>query len=245
MLFRRTEKIEIPQYGKFEGYANRDSLHYRNIYGLHPIDTLYRGTLRRPGFCRAWDAFVKLGMTDDSYMMEHVDTMTKREFLNSFLAYHPTDSVELKLMHYLNIPQDIMDIPEKFEWLGLFSNEEIGLKQGTPAQILQHILEDKWKMQPDDKDMIVMWHKLGYQLHGELKMIHSYMITEGENAKQTAMARTVGLPLGMVAKRIITGEINKTGVQLPVHKEVYLPLLDELKNYGIHFTEIEVPYQGY
>ncbi|MEM9022539.1 MAG: saccharopine dehydrogenase C-terminal domain-containing protein, partial [Bacteroidota bacterium] len=114
-LFRRTEFIDIEGYGKFEGYANRDSLMYREVYGLEDIPTIYRGTLRRPGFSRAWDVFVKLGATDDSYVMENVDNMTNRQFINSFLAYNPHDSVELKLMHYLHVDQD-SDIMEKLEW---------------------------------------------------------------------------------------------------------------------------------
>ncbi|MCL4856815.1 MAG: saccharopine dehydrogenase NADP-binding domain-containing protein, partial [Flavobacteriales bacterium] len=105
-LFRRTEIIEIEGYGKFEGYANRDSLQYREIYGLKDIPTMYRGTLRKPGFCRAWDVFVQLGATDDSYVMEGSEEMTNRDFINSFLAYNITDSVELKFKHYLNIRQD-------------------------------------------------------------------------------------------------------------------------------------------
>ena len=105
-LFRRTEYINIDGYGRFEGYANRDSLWYREIYGLDDVPTIYRGTLRRPGFCRAWDVFVKLGATDDDYVLEDSENMTYREFINTFLAYNETDSVELKLMAYLKIDQD-------------------------------------------------------------------------------------------------------------------------------------------
>ena len=96
-LFRRTEMIYIPEYGYFEGYANRDSLKYLNMYGLEDIKTMYRGTLRRPGFCKAWDIFIQLGATDDSYQMEGVDRMTHRQFINSFLSYNPNDSIEVKI----------------------------------------------------------------------------------------------------------------------------------------------------
>lgn len=243
-LFRRTEFIEIPEYGRFEGYANRDSLRYRSVYGLENIPTIYRGTLRRPGFCRAWDVFVKLGMTDDSYQLEGVSEMTHRSFLNTFLAYNPNDSVELKLMHYLQIPQD-SDLMEKLEWLDLFEATPVGLNKATPAQVLQHILEKKWNMDPADKDMIVMWHKFGYTLNGEEKMIASHMIRKGVNAEQTAMAETVGLPVGIATRMILEGVIHTPGVHLPITKEIYVPMLKELAEVGITFEEREIPYQGY
>lgn len=243
-LFRRTEFINIEGYGRFEGYANRDSLQYRKVYGLEEIPTIYRGTLRRPGFCRAWDVFVKLGMTDDSYVIEGSENMTHRQFINSFLAYNPNDSVELKLMHYLQIPQD-SELMEKLEWLGLFNDEKITIHEATPAQILQHILEKKWSLSPGDKDMIVMFHKFGYELNGERQMIESYMITKGEDESHTAMSKTVGLPVAIATKLILQEKIFSPGVHLPITREIYEPMLTELEKLGIIFTEQNVPYQGY
>ena len=194
-VFRRTEIIEIEDYGRFEAYANRDSLNYRRTYGIEDIPTIYRGTLRRPGFCRSWDVFVKLGMTDDSYTLENSAHMTFRDFTNTFLAYDKHNSVELKLMHYLNIPQD-SELMEKLRWIGIFDDTKVGLPNATPAQILQHILEQRWSLQEDDRDMIVMFHKFGYEVNGVKKMRHSYMVTKGRNSRETAMARTVGLTGG-------------------------------------------------
>lgn len=243
-VFRRTEVIDIPEYGRFEGYANRDSLKYREVYDLKGIPTIYRGTLRRPGYCRSWNVFVSLGMTDDSYHLEGIENMTFRQFTNLFLPYHPSDSVELKLMHYLQIPQD-SDLMEKIEWLGLLENEPIGLEKATPAQILQKKLEEKWKLEEDDKDMIVMFHKFGYRLNGELKMLESSMVTIGDDARETAMSKTVGLPVGIATRLITEGVIHSPGVRLPIWKEVYRPMLAELDQLGISFQEKEVPYQGY
>lgn len=243
-LFRRIEFIDIPEYGRFEGYANRDSLKYRSVYGLENIPTIFRGTLRRPGFCRAWDVFVKLGMTDDSYELEGVSEMTHRSFINTFLAYNETDSVELKLMHYLLIPQD-SELMEKLEWLGIFDDTPVGLQKATPAQVLQKILEKKWTMKPEDKDMIVMWHKFGFSLNGEDKMIESHMVRKGKNAEDTAMAETVGLPVGIATRMILQEIITTPGVQIPITKEIYEPMLAELAEEGIVFTEREVPYKGY
>ncbi|MEN7548394.1 saccharopine dehydrogenase C-terminal domain-containing protein [Rapidithrix thailandica] len=237
-LFRRSEVIEVEGYGRFEGYANRDSLKYLDVYGLRGIPTIYRGTLRRPGFSRAWNIFVQLGATDDSYMMEGVEQMTHRQFINSFLSYNPHDSVELKLMHYMHLDQD-SDVMEKLEWLGMFEDTPIGLKEGTPAQVLQHILEKKWALTEEDKDMIVMWHKLIYELDGKETFLTSSLVVEGDDHQNTAMAKTVGLPLAIATKLILNGKLKLKGVQYPTSPEIYHPVLEELKKAGINFVEKE------
>ncbi|MFY0651182.1 MAG: saccharopine dehydrogenase NADP-binding domain-containing protein [Cyclobacteriaceae bacterium] len=238
-LFKRTEIIHIPEYGYFEGYANRDSLKYLEAYQLGDIHTLYRGTLRRPGFCKAWNVFVQLGATDDSYEMKNVGAMTHRQFINSFLSYNPNDSIELKLAHYMNLELD-SEIMYKLKWLGVFSDELVGISKGTPAQILEHILKKKWTMAPDDKDMIVMWHKFQYLQGGIRKEIQSHMVIEGTDATNTAMSKTVGLPLAVTAKLILTGQLTVMGVKIPTEKIIYEPVLSELRSYGINFAEREV-----
>lgn len=244
-LFRRTEFLNIDGYGKFEAYANRDSLKYTNIYGLNNIPTMYRGTIRKVGFSRAWNVFVQLGMTDDSYSIEDSENMSFRDFTNLFLAYSPTDSVELKFRSYLKIDQD--DIMwDKFLELNLFNpNKKVGLKNATPAQILQKILSEEWTLKADDKDMIVMQHKFGYQLNTEKYQIESSMVIKGDDQTYTAMAKTVGLPVAMATLKILNGDIKTPGVQLPITKEVYEPILKELEEYGITFVEKHVPYLGY
>ncbi len=244
-VFRRTEIIDIPGYGKFEGYANRDSLKYRELYGLMDVPTIYRGTLRRVGFCRAWDTFVQLGMTDDSYIMEESMNMTHRQFVNCFLPYSVHDTVELKLMHYMKFDQDdtIMD---KLEWLDLFKEEPIGLdKPSTPAQILQRILEKKWTLNPGDKDMIVMWHRICAKSKGEEheREIHSSLVVIGDDEPRTAMAKTVGLPVAISAKLLLSGKIDRKGIHAPMYPDLYNPILDELEAYGIKFVEREIPVE--
>ncbi len=238
-LFRRTEIIEIDGYGKFEGYANRDSLKYRSVYDLENIPTIYRGTLRKVGFCRAWNIFVQLGATDDSYVLEGSENMTYRDFINSFLAYDPHNSVELKLRHFLKIDQDDY-IWDKLVWLGIFTDKKVALKNATPAQILQKILEDKWTLKEDDKDMIAMWHKFTYELNGEMKEIHSSMVYIGTDQTYTAMSDTVGLPVGICSKMILDGVIKRKGVQIPIHKEIYEPVMKALEKYGMIYTEKQV-----
>jgi saccharopine dehydrogenase (NAD+, L-glutamate forming) len=244
-LFRRTEFLEIEGYGRFEAYANRDSLKYQSVYGLDSIKTLYRGTIRRVGFSRAWNMFVQLGMTDDSYTIDDSENMSYRDFVNSFLPYSPTDSVELKFRHALKIDQDDI-VWDKLEEVDIFNKTKmVELKNATPAQILQKILMDSWTLEEHDKDMIVMYHKFGYELNGKMHQIDSTMVTIGEDQTYTAMAKTVGLPVAIATMAILNEKITTPGVQIPIKKEVYEPILKELEDFGIQFTEKEVPYLGY
>jgi len=248
-LFRRTEIIDIPEHGKFEGYANRDSLKYRKIYGLENIKTMYRGTLRKPGFCRAWNCFVELGLTDDSFELENSESMTARELINTFLAYNPHDSVELKLRQYLKIDQDDNELWERLEWLGLFSNFRPGIAKASPARMLQAILEEKWKMEEEDRDMIVMWHLFRYSIANEEKSLVSSMVCLGEDQKHTAMAKTVGLPMAIFARLFLQNKLSKEikglslikGCVLPLSSKIYEPVLRELKDFGIYFKEFSAP----
>jgi saccharopine dehydrogenase-like NADP-dependent oxidoreductase len=244
-LFRRTEYLEVKGYGRFEAYANRDSLKYQSAYGLENIKTLYRGTMRRVGFSRAWQNFVMLGMTDDSYTIDDSENMSYRDFVNSFLPYSPTDSVELKFRHQLKIDQDDI-VWDKLVELDIFNaTKMVELKKATPAQILRKILLDSWTLDHNDKDMIVMYHKFGFKLNGKLQQIDSTMVCIGEDQTYTAMAKTVGLPVAIATLDILNGKIKTPGVQIPITKEVYEPILRALENFGIEFQEKEVPYFGY
>ncbi|GAB4245929.1 MAG: saccharopine dehydrogenase C-terminal domain-containing protein [Ekhidna sp.] len=235
-LFKRTEMIYIPGHGYFEGYANRDSLAYLDVYSLRGIKTLYRGTLRRPGYCSSWDVFVQLGATDDTYEMENVEEMTHRQFINSFLSYNPNDSVELKLAHYMNLAID-SDIMFRLKWLGMFDETLVGLQKGTPAQILEHILKKKWTLEKQDKDMIVMWHKFNFVDNGKPRQVESSMVALGDDDINTAMSKTVGLPLAIAAKLILQNKVQLIGVHVPIEKEIYKPVLEELGELGFEFNE--------
>lgn len=236
-LFRRTEVIQIPGYGYFEGYANRDSLKYLDAYNLQEVKTIYRGTLRRPGYCRTWNAFVQIGATDDTYSMENTEDMTYREFINSFLYYDPIAPVELKLAYYMNWDIDSEEM-YRMKWLGVFTDKKVGLKNATPAQILQKILEDKWTLDDDDKDMLVMWHKFNYELDGKPRESHAYFVVTGDDRVNTAMAKTVGLPVAIAAKMIMQKKITLKGVAIPTVREVYDPVMNELEKFhGMKFEE--------
>lgn len=239
-LFKRIDSFYVDDYGHFEGYANRDSLSYREPYGLLDIPTMLRGTLRRPGYCEAWDVFVQLGLTDDSYSLDNSDTMTYRSFLEAFLP-PPADARESmteRIGNYLNLPP-YGEVIQKLEWLGLFDETPVELAGATPAQVLEKILKERWTLTPGDKDMIVMQHLFEFELDGEKREITSSLVATGDDEVQTAMAKTVGLPVGILAKLMLQGRITHRGVVIPIHPELYEPVLEELKGFGIDFVEKE------
>jgi saccharopine dehydrogenase (NADP+, L-glutamate forming) len=235
-LFERTEQMSILDAGEFEGYANRDSLSYRKAYGLEDIPTLFRGTLRRKGFCKSWNMFVQLGMTDDTYVVKNSENMTYREFTNLFFPFNNELTVEQKFCNYLSISKNSEEF-QKSEWLGIFSDSEIGIINATPAQILQKICEERWNLDSQDKDMIVMQHQFEYTLDGKMKKLNSSLLVFGDDPRYTSMAKTVGLPVAIATKLILNGGITLTGVKIPTTKDIYVPVLKELEENGINFVE--------
>jgi saccharopine dehydrogenase-like NADP-dependent oxidoreductase len=225
-LFRKTEKIFIGEYGEFEAYANRDSLMYQTLYGLENCKTLLRGTLRRPGYCKAWDALVKLDLTDDNFNVPESNQITYKELFNTFLPHG-------------KMAEDVIEMDDlnKIKWLGLLSDEKIGLPHASPAKILQHVIEKKLKLAPNDKDMVCMKHELLYELDGKNHEITSSLIVIGEDSINTAMAKTVGIPLGIAAKLVLEGKIEARGIQIPLTYEFYDPILEELKTFGVSFED--------
>lgn len=235
-LFSRTTPISIPGRGDYEGYANRDSLKYIETYGLQGIQTMLRGTLRFHGFCSAWNVLVQLGCTDDSYTMDGIGEMSHRAFIDSFLDAHETKGVEEKLMDQFRMSRDGGEFL-RLKWSGLFEDELIGLSIGSPARILEHILNKRWKLNPADRDLVVMSHRFRYRMGGKQKEILSSLSATGQDAVNTAMAKTVGLPLGIAARLLLQGKISQRGVAIPTSREVYEPVLRELKSLGIELVE--------
>lgn len=236
-LFKQAFPIEVPGMGNYEVYANRDSLLYREIYGLKDIPTIFRGTIRACGFCEAWNALVKIGLTDGSYPILDADKLTYHELMEAYLGnYEFSGSVKDRIAQMLNIPTD-SHVMDKLAWLGLFRKKRINMPNASPALILENLLLDKWRLKPDDKDMIIMQHEFVYELKGELKKEISTMVIKGEDTVNTAMAKLVGLPLGIFVRLVMEGRIKSTGVQIPVMQEVYEPVLQELKSFGISFEE--------
>lgn len=235
-LFTQIDTVEVEGYGKFDAYANRDSLSYRKLYNISGIPTMLRGTLRMPGYCKAWNIFVKLGLTDDTYKIEASDTLTYRQLLEAYLPAGK-QSTKDKLVAFMGNEFDNESF-SKIEWLDIFGDRKIRLSSATPAQILQDLLEEKWMLKPQDKDMIVMQHQFEYTSKtGNKNKLFSSLVVKGEDQVYTAMSKTVGLPLAITSKLIMQGKIEARGVVIPVSKEIYEPLLTELETLGIVFEE--------
>ncbi len=236
-LFTDIETVHIDGLGAFDGYANRDSLSYRQLYQIDTIPTLLRGTLRQTGFCRAWDIFVRLGLTDDSYLIEKPDSLTYAQLVESLLpsAMRKESLVEaVASLCQLPVEGEAMT---RVAWTGIFEDKKINLKEASPAMILQNLLEQKWKLLPGDKDMVVMQHQVEYILQGARKKIISSLVVKGESGGQTAMSKTVGLPLAIVTRLLIENKLRLSGVHIPVSADIYKPVLGELDQLGITFRE--------
>ncbi|UZD21221.1 saccharopine dehydrogenase NADP-binding domain-containing protein [Algoriphagus halophytocola] len=241
-LFTRLDSIKLPGLGNFEGYPNRDSLSYRKTYGVENIPTMLRGTLRREGYCKAWNIFVQLGMCDDSYELDLPDKMSLRQFLNTFLPYDPVQTVEEKVADV--IPDFDFQTWEKIQWLGFFGPNPLPKTKGSPAAILQAILEKNWKLYPEDKDMIVMQHLFELATKSGKKTITSTLVSFGEGSTYTAMAKTVGLPLAIAVDLFLDGKIKLAGLHTPVIPRLYQPILEELDKFGIRFKEEVLAKEG-
>jgi len=237
-IFSDIENITVPGFGNFDGYANRDSLSYRGSYGLHDIPTMIRGTLRQRGYCRAWNVFVALGLTDDQVRIHDAGSMTYRQLVESFIPSSiKGDSIEDRVAKFCGLPID-GEAMSMVAWTGIFEDTTIPVDVASPAQILQNLLEQKWRLMPEDRDMIVMVHEFEYMIGESKKRIASTLVVEGDDSVMTAMAKTVGLPLAITALKIIDGSIKLPGGNhIPVSKEIYLPVLKSLASMGIVFKE--------
>jgi len=237
-LFRRLERLQVLDLGDFEGYANRDSLPYGEAYGLRGLSTLVRGTLRRPGYCAAWQQLVLLGLTADDYQLPQTESLTYRQFLEAFLPAAPAgQSWQQRLAAYLGLAPAGPEM-QLLSWLD-FPEEPIGLPQATPAQVLEKLLTRKWQLSPGDKDLVVMQHLLEYEKEGKKYELKASLAVIGEDEHHTAMAKTVGLPAGILACMILQGRIAPKGVLIPTAPEIYGPVLAELEREGICFVEEE------
>jgi len=237
-LFDRIDEIEIPGYGMFEGYANRDSTSYEEVYGLKNLETLYRATLRKVNYCRAWNFFVQLGLTDNTLKLSPQKIKTRKDLFALVLSDSTVENwVEeaKKLVPRANLE----DLVQKINFLQLTSDIELGMKaEFTPAEALQSILEKHWVLAPGDRDMIAMVHLFKYELEGQIHHLKSYLVLEGKDQTHTAMATTVGLPIAFAVESFMKGEVKDVGVKIPVKEGWYQPILQKLESYGVNFNEL-------
>ncbi len=222
-LFGEIKEVSIPGAGPLAYYPNRDSLHYLTLYGLSGMQTFLRTTLRHPDFMRGWSVLVKMGMTDDTRRIELAPDTTLGDALDQCCRLDEALTDDLR---------------NRLKWLGWSDQQtRVPFTTITPAQLLQFCMETKWVLRPADKDRIVMLHEIEYWQGEEKKQLNSWLIQDGEDAVRTAMAKTVGLPLGIAAIQYLDGTLRVSGLQIPTRPEIYQPVLETLKTYGIDFQE--------
>ncbi len=230
-VFTDCDEIEVDGIGSLAWYPNRDSLSYIPVYKLEEAATFIRTTLRHPAFCRAWAVLVQMEITSDNDW----------EFIKNCTTISDWFNKKISVAAGIDLEEDIQkEITEMFNWLGLFTNKLLPENKTSSAAILQHILEEKLVLQPEDKDMVAMVHEIDYAIDNNEFAVVSSMVVKGKNSLRTAMAKTVGLPLGIAAKLILNGIIQLTGLHIPIVKEIYEPVLLELQQNGITFSENEI-----
>ena len=227
-IFQDCKVVDVPGLFPLAWYPNRDSLSYTNTYGLNDIDTFIRTTLRHPSFCRGWNKIVNMGFTD---LNDHEEIKNCKTYSDWYQL--KKNNAKTSLLPDSNEKE----FDEQIDYLGLRSNDSIDTEKNNSASLLQNIMGERLAMLPHDKDMIVMLHEIGYEINGKNQEVRSTLIVKGEDQKRTAMAKTVGLPLGIAAKLILQEKIKLTGLHIPVLQEIYAPVLSELETNHIKFNE--------
>ncbi|MEY4812343.1 MAG: hypothetical protein RLZZ462_1216 [Bacteroidota bacterium] len=228
-IFDQTPMLNLPGIGHLTYYPNRNSLSYIDTYHLHGVQDFVRTTLRYPAFCTGWNAIVQLHLTDETVINLAPNTTVQ----NWFETHIQLNGLEQILVKFTQDPA----IKNQLEFIGLNESTIIPTQFNTNASILQWLLEIKWKLKTTDKDLVVMLHEIEYSIGTRQFKLDSSMVLTGKDAINTAMATTVGLPLAMGVCAYLKGEIQMTGLHIPIDARIYQPILKSLSEEGIVFEE--------
>ncbi len=241
-LFRETELFELPGNLRLEAYANRDSVPYRKLYQLHQAHTVIRGTFRYPDFCLGWQAFVLLGLTDDSQKFPGINH-TYADLLRAFLPQEFQNlSLQMAVKQFLMSrggysSHEAKKAMELLAWTGILNEVPLPELLQSPASHLQALLEPRWKLEEHDTDRVIMFHHLEARFKEEYRVYNSLLDLTGDDPIHTAMAKTVGWPLAMAVEMYMNGKMQDRGVCIPLNPAVYLPILEKLEHLGVRFQE--------
>jgi saccharopine dehydrogenase-like NADP-dependent oxidoreductase len=230
-LFAKPEIVSVPGAGEFEGYPNRDSLPYQEMYGLEGVKTMFRGTLRNLGHCESWYHWVKLGLFDTE--SRDVSGRTYRDWMEAVAGGSPAEQA---LARKRDIPVDHPAIG-KLAWLGLFEDQPLPMNQGGNVDVMAARMRERCAFGKDERDMIVLQHEFAIEAATGSRRVYSTLIDFGVPGGDSAMARTVSLPVAIATRLVLEGAVTERGVIAPIRPAVYNPILDELERLGIRCEE--------
>jgi saccharopine dehydrogenase-like NADP-dependent oxidoreductase len=237
-IFEYAWQVDIPEVGVFETYPNRDATRYIALYGLDKADTMVRGSLRNLGWSKLWQAIYQLGLLSEIDFND--PPKTYNELFHSLTNHRFNGTGHLDLEKYITSTYS-EEVYNKLNWMGLWSDEPVPAAMNNSIDMLADKLSGKLSYQPGEKDMVMLYHRLSARNeNGETEKYTSFLQAFGEPHVQSAMARTVSLPAALAAEQITLGNINMTGVRIPIHEEIYKPILNHIQDLDIHFKEQQV-----
>jgi len=234
-LFENYYIQDVPGVGSFENYPNRNSVPYKDTYGLKDSETVYRGTFRMTGWCETMRKIVALGWLSEE-PVKGFSGKTYADVTRHLIGAYPKDDLVKSVAKYLDL-KTYSTVIKRLEWLGLFSDEALPGDRDNPLDYLNVLTLGKMSLNNDERDMIVMHHEFIAEYPSKKEYITSTLLDYGVPNGDSSIARTVALPAAIAVKMILNGEINITGVHVPVIPEIYNPLLNELEEIGIKFKE--------
>ncbi len=237
-LFEHYEFIDIPGFGTFEGYPNRNSLGYIEKYNLKDVRTMFRGTLRNVGHCETWRNIAKLGILNDEKKYDF-SVMPPATLIALLIGQKEVSDLKKAVAEYLKISPYSVFL-HKIEWLGLLSRQLVPLKDATALDLFVYLLQSKLQYAEKETDLVILQHEFLAEYPDRKEKIISTLIDEGIQDGDTAMARTVSWPAAIAVKMILNDQISLKGVQIPVHPEIYEPILQELQELKISLKEKKI-----
>jgi saccharopine dehydrogenase (NADP+, L-glutamate forming)/spermidine synthase len=234
-LFENYYLQDVPGVGTFENYPNRDSVPYKEIYGLNDAKTVYRGTFRMTGWCETMRKIVALGWLNDN-PVKGFRGRTYGDLTRHLIDVKENEDLVKATSKFLGL-ETYSTVIKRLEWLGLFSDKKLPEDRDNPLDYLNILTLSKMSLDKSERDMVIMHHEFVAELPSKKEYITSTLADYGVPGGDSAIARTVGFPAAIAVKMILHEQINLTGVHIPVIPDIYNPILDELKENGIKFVE--------